>query len=408
MLKILKWTLFTLFCFLILDQALQWTQISDGWLQERRVVPYDPPLFNNEQRTSLLQMEGVADDEINSSLVGRFDAELGWAPVPGGADAWGRYDRVGARADGSPPAERTGSADGSTAGAPRRIVTVGCSYAFGLGVEENETWASQLESLRPDLEVVNLGVVGYGLDQALLRLWRDGMPLQPDEAWLVWRPGATLRMTTLYPPALAHSLPTVSFKPRYTMDGDSLRLVPNPAGSPAEVMRLLSDQSAFLDAVGKDDLWVRRSPEAWAPLGSHWSHRFALARLVITARELEHREPEHWVIDRTSEPNRLLRALVQQASERVTAAGGRFRLLVLPDRRDLQWRNASGTLGYWADPVVMLTGRGVEVVDLSSALETAGALTDAALWSSAHYGPELNKAVAGVLAEQVGAGQPAR
>jgi hypothetical protein len=405
--KILKWAIFTLFVFLILDQALQWTQLSSGWLQGRRVIPYDPPLFNNDQRTSLLQLEGVADDQINSSLVGRFDAELGWAPVPGGTDAWGNYDRVGARTDGSPPAERRVSGGGTAGGTgsgtgdgPLRVVSVGCSFGFGLGVEDGETFAAQVEGLRPDVEVVNLGVVGYGLDQALLRLWRDGMPLQPDEVWLCWRPGATLRLTTLYPPALTHGLPTVSFKPRYVMDGEAPRLVPNPAASPADVTRLLSDQRAFLGAVGGNDTWVRRLPAAWAPFGTHWSHRFALPRLVITAWELERREPERHVIDRTSEANRLVRALVQQASERVVAAGARFRLLVLPDRRDLQLRNTSGTLGYWADPVVMLRGRGVDVLDLSSALETVGALTDAGLWSNGHYGPALNKAVAEVLADK--------
>jgi hypothetical protein len=225
--------------------------------------------------------------------------------------------------------------------------------------------------------------------------------LHADEVWLGWRPGATLRMTTLYPPALTHSLPTVSFKPRFVMDGDVPRLIPNPAASPADVMRLLSDQHAFLAAVGRDDAWVRRLPEAWAPFGSHWSHRFALARLVLTARELEGREPETWVMDRTSEANRLVRALVQQASERIAEDGGRFRLLVLPDRRDLQWRNRTATLGYWADPVVMLAGRGVEVLDMSAALDSAGALTNAGLWRDGHYGPALNKAVAEVLAQRV-------
>jgi hypothetical protein len=461
-LKVIKWFLFAAFCLLLMDQAVQWTELSDGWLQSRRVIPFDPPLFNNDQRTSLLRIEAVGDDEVNRSIVGRIDAELGWAPVPGGRDVWGSYDQAGARTDGSPPDAPVGAraasgagagpgggatdgardgTDGGTDGAgtdgvapspaapaaapagapvsaaagaatrpgdgtPLRVVAVGCSFTFGQGVGDDQTWAAQLERLRPDLEVVNLGVVGYGLDQALLRLWRDGMPLRPDEVWLGWRPGATLRMTTLYPPALTHGTTTVSFKPRYTLDGDVPRLVPNPVGSPADVMRLLSDQQAFLAAVGRDDLWVRRRPEAWAPFGGHWTHRFALSRLVVTALELEDREPEKWVNDRTTEANRLLRTLVQDGAGRVASAGARFRLLVLPDRRDLHWRNATSTLGYWADPVVMMAGRGVEVLDMSGALESAGALTDGSLWTDGHYGPRLNAAVAEVLAQRITGAPP--
>jgi hypothetical protein len=59
-----------------------------------------------------------------------------------------------------------------------RVVMLGDSIAFGTGVEDGETF-SQLLDDSPRLEVLNLGVDGYGTDQALLRLEREGFAYRP-------------------------------------------------------------------------------------------------------------------------------------------------------------------------------------------------------------------------------------
>lgn len=55
-----------------------------------------------------------------------------------------------------------------------RISVYGDSFTHGDGVSLKDTWADQLQRLRPDLEVLNFGVPAYGTDQALLRFRRDG------------------------------------------------------------------------------------------------------------------------------------------------------------------------------------------------------------------------------------------
>jgi hypothetical protein len=58
-----------------------------------------------------------------------------------------------------------------------RVVAVGDSFTFGSEGSDGTIWPDRLAALRPDLDVVNLGVFGYGLDQMWLR-WRDvGRPL---------------------------------------------------------------------------------------------------------------------------------------------------------------------------------------------------------------------------------------
>jgi len=49
-----------------------------------------------------------------------------------------------------------------------RIVCLGDSFVFGFGVQDNETFCSQLEAKHQNLEVLNLGVAAYGMDQILM------------------------------------------------------------------------------------------------------------------------------------------------------------------------------------------------------------------------------------------------
>ena len=59
-----------------------------------------------------------------------------------------------------------------------RVLMLGDSIAFGYGVADEQTFATLLEAR--GYEVVDLAVPGYGTDQALLRLEREGMAYSPD------------------------------------------------------------------------------------------------------------------------------------------------------------------------------------------------------------------------------------
>ncbi len=63
-------------------------------------------------------------------------------------------------------------------GTRRRIVAIGDSFTYGLGVEDDETFAARLGVLLGG-DVANLGVNGYGVDQAILMWEREGRRLRP-------------------------------------------------------------------------------------------------------------------------------------------------------------------------------------------------------------------------------------
>lgn len=63
---------------------------------------------------------------------------------------------------------------------PYRIVALGDSFVFGFGVTDDAVFTAQLEKMRPDLEVINLGVAGYGVDQLLMSYRVIGRHYQAD------------------------------------------------------------------------------------------------------------------------------------------------------------------------------------------------------------------------------------
>lgn len=104
----------------------------------------------------------------------RFDPDLGWTSVPDTRleDFYGpgrhlTINGQGVRATrayaAEPPAGR------------RRALCAGDAFTLGPGVDDDSTWCAQLEQIAPDLETVNLGQGGYGLDQIFLHVRRDGV-----------------------------------------------------------------------------------------------------------------------------------------------------------------------------------------------------------------------------------------
>jgi len=61
-----------------------------------------------------------------------------------------------------------------------RVLFVGDSYTFGWGVADDEAFPAVLAELAPEWEIMNLGVPGYGADQALLMYEELGRHYHPD------------------------------------------------------------------------------------------------------------------------------------------------------------------------------------------------------------------------------------
>ncbi len=66
-----------------------------------------------------------------------------------------------------------------------RVVILGDSVAFGYKTDESDVFAPVLDTMHKNLEVINLSVQGYGTDQELIKLEREGLQFNPDIVILV-------------------------------------------------------------------------------------------------------------------------------------------------------------------------------------------------------------------------------
>jgi hypothetical protein len=126
------------------------------------------------------------------------------------------------------------------------VLIVGDSFTFGIDADDEAVWPTILQSRDPALQVVNLGVGGYGLDQMLITL-RETIGLYQPELVVVAFVDDDLRRAVL-------SFRDYS-KPKFALTGAGLKLTNTPVPEPADMLRRLkakyagSDRSVLLSAV---------------------------------------------------------------------------------------------------------------------------------------------------------------
>jgi hypothetical protein len=121
----------------------------------------------------------VEPEPVVPKSLGRFDDTLGWALRPNtsasstATDAEVHYaiNGQGMRDD-----EVTEQKPESTF----RIVLLGDSRTFGYGVPVEQHFSRLIEGYFTNVEAINLGVSGYGVDQELLALRTTGLRYRPD------------------------------------------------------------------------------------------------------------------------------------------------------------------------------------------------------------------------------------
>ncbi len=112
----------------------------------------------------------------SSSAPSRYDRSVGWVGMPDtyipdmyGSGRYVRTNRRGFRED-----------DETEVMVPYgklRIICSGNSFTYGEGVANDRTWCRRISELMDRFETVNMGQVGYGVDQMFLWYARDGVVL---------------------------------------------------------------------------------------------------------------------------------------------------------------------------------------------------------------------------------------
>jgi len=120
-----------------------------------------------------------------------------------------------------------------------RVICSGDSYTLAWGVTNEQAWCAVLGQLQPDLETVNMGQGGYGVDQAYLWYMRDGAVLDHD-----------LHILALITPDI-HRMKSDRFigfgKPILRPDGDRIEVENVPVPRPGFRFRWLDRRRYMLD-----------------------------------------------------------------------------------------------------------------------------------------------------------------
>lgn len=219
----------------------------------------------------------------------------------------------------------------------RRIAAFGDSFVHCDEVQFDDCWTSEIERAWAGTEVVNFGLPGGAPDQGWLRYQRDAVPYQPCAVLIGFQVENINRVVNRYRPFYAPQSGIALSKPRYVLDGDGLRLLPNPVTSTS----MLNDPAWVERMLGPNDFWYYPGMYAPGPFDD-----LLLGRMVRTAFYNEHREEIRGTID-GAHPNG---SAYQPDDERFQVAGR----LLTAFAHDVELRGAT--------PIVVFFGQRTEVV----------------------------------------------
>ncbi|MEQ1655999.1 MAG: SGNH/GDSL hydrolase family protein [Nitrospira sp.] len=191
---------------------------------------------------------------------------------------------------------------------PVRIALVGDSFTFGEEVRFEETWGYHLaKDLGPNVQVLNFGVSGYGIDQSYLRIQKDVLSWKPTVVILGFIQADLWRSMTLYSFINFENWEFTFSKPRYLMSNGALTLINSTPLAPSDIFsqRSISDLPFV-----QYDIGFRAAD--WNSHPFDWSY---LARAMRTYTAPPSLHPFATQNDLTTINSEILRAFLRAATE---------------------------------------------------------------------------------------------
>ncbi|MFN0149241.1 MAG: SGNH/GDSL hydrolase family protein [bacterium] len=300
----------------------------------------------------LAPSEMIYPPEQGRGKASRFDPLLGWANKEGATvdlttrefSATVTINSKGLRGREIPYERTPGKA---------RIALLGDSFAWGFGVSDDDALAPQLErTLGDGVEVVNMGVIGYGTDQEVLFYENEGRRYSPDLVLLVF--------------CLNDVENNVSDrdrwygKPRFVLDSDSLTLTNVPVSSDAKWDDWLTEFRP--ERAANDRVPFKRRFRAYTFLTERYyklRERLEIVRPGLFSDGFNPQREEAW---------RVTFRLLERLRRDVEADGARFAVLLVPRLEQLRypsWVRVNVTLSAFCE------GAGIEFYDFLHAYRRA-------------------------------------
>ena len=350
---------------------------------------FDEPI--RPYRISLHKSRDLLDSYISSSTSYiKYDPLLGWVQRSNSSSTNGLYrsNSDGIRSDRE--YSRT------PASGVIRIALFGDSYTHSSDVEFQHSWGNILqESLNErgwNVEVLNFGVGGYGMDQAYLRWLTQGKHFNPHIVIFGFRAPDALRNVNVLRSIYSPGTEVPFSKPRFVIDGEQLRIVNSPTIPLEELHDVLANFSEH--EISRYEYFFDDSYH------QHWwqaSKLLSVAYHFLTPRESfrpSKRRMNESAYRLDGEIGQLAIAIVDSFAKDVEATGAKFMMVNLPARRDIN-RLFNGESFVYSDLLSKLDDKYVV-----SRIENAVS-RDELKHFSGHYSPKGNRIAAKAMLEDV-------
>ena len=365
-------------------------QDTDGniYVGSLRVRPLHLPL-----NTLTTKLEKYAKSE---QTYFQYDQDLGWTIGPNSEFAGGLYI---SNASGI----RTSSLRRETASQPLpgilRIAIFGDSFTHGDNVPYEATWGAiletQLSQMGHNVEVLNLGGPGYGMDQAFLRWEKEGKPLSPDIVIFGFQKSNVKRNMNILRFLYSPDTGVIFSKPRFILDDDQLQLVNVPTLPPEELIHTLNNFNSW--ELSKHEFFFQEDDYTDHPL-----YASRLAAFVITGitTKFSTRRKDYDFFAPNSTSRKLAWRIIQEFERTVHQEGARFVIVHLPTKGPIE-KLANGKSLKYQDLLDEIMGNH-DLIDPAPALIHEGEMASIeSLFEpeSSHYSARANRVVGTTIAK---------
>lgn len=273
-----------------------------------------------------------------------FDRDVGWRPLPNIEKRNAFWGTEREPAFTNTHGLRDGEHDYERPHGTKRVVVLGDSFTFGVGVDYGQRFTELLE--QDGLELINLGVNAYGTDQEVRRYEVDGVRYEADLVLLVT--------------FLGNDLEDIAYERR--------------AGAARPHFELEEDELVFVPARADATTWLRQKS-------------YVVELLMRLAERPDDTPVAAWE-GRDTLP--LYLALVERLERAVRANGGE--LCVVLAYPSWRWRYPSDLRVGKA-----LEARGIDVLDTHEAFLEDGRPNQALYLPDTHWTPAGHVVLAGLL-----------
>ena len=272
-----------------------------------------------------------------------------------------------------------------------RISTFGDSFTHCDDVTNNETWQSIIENTDVNIEVINFGVGGFGLDQAYLRYLEDGRQYNSHIVLIGFMSENIYRNVNVFRPFYFPDTGIPLAKPRFRVEGEKFSLLSNPMHHLDDYKILLSHPQETLFRMGMNDYYYQNRYKSG---GYDWSPTVRLIKILRYTVKNELSSNSIMINDSYNEKSEAFRVTIKIFDEfyhEVKKNKSIPIILIFPNEHDVSLYQKQKKKRY--SPLLSyLDSQGYRYIDLVEIFEQAE--IESLFSAKGHYSPFANRLVA--------------